>query len=91
MKSIKYFIEAFFIYIFFIIIKIIGLQNSRFLFSYIFNRIGPIIKSFLCPKKPCNKNDDNPTQRNCICTQAGMSGVDTLKGQYCYTDKGKID
>ena len=45
MKIIKYFIEAFFIYIFFLFIKIIGLKYSRKIFAKIFNFIGPLIKS----------------------------------------------
>ena len=45
MKTIKYFFEALLIYLFFIIIKLIGLNNSRKLFPYIFNFIGPLIKS----------------------------------------------
>ncbi len=59
MKIIKYFIEAFFIYSFFIIIKIIGLKNSRFLFSFIFNKIGPLVKS----KKIINQNIDTALKR----------------------------
>ena len=45
MKIIKYFFESIIIYIFFLIIKIIGLNNSRILFSFIFRIVGPIIKS----------------------------------------------
>ena len=45
MKIIKYFFEAIIIYIFFLIIKIIGLNKSRSLFSFIFIIIGPFIKS----------------------------------------------
>ena len=45
MKIIKYFIQAFIIYIFFIIIKILGLNISRKLFAKIFQIIGPLIKS----------------------------------------------
>ena len=44
-KLIKYFFEAFFIYLFFIIGKIIGLSYSRSLFSFIFKKIGPMIRS----------------------------------------------
>jgi KDO2-lipid IV(A) lauroyltransferase len=44
-KIIKYFFQAIFIYLFFIIIKILGLTQSRKFFSYIFNKIGPSIKS----------------------------------------------
>ncbi len=44
-KIIKYFFEALIIYIFFIIIKFIGLRISRKVFSLIFRKVGPIIKS----------------------------------------------
>ena len=45
LKKIKYFIEAIFIYTFFGIAKIIGLELSRNLFSFIFRIFGPIIRS----------------------------------------------
>ena len=54
MKTIKYFFQATLIYILFIIIKIIGLNRSRNFFSYIFKKIGTMIKS----KKIINKNLD---------------------------------
>ena len=54
MKTIKYFFQATLIYILFIIIKIIGLNHSRNFFSYIFKKIGTMIKS----KKIINKNLD---------------------------------
>ena len=44
-KSIKYFFEAFFIYLFFLIAKLIGLSLSRQFFSFVFKKIGPIIRS----------------------------------------------
>ena len=44
-KTIKYFFQAIVIYLFFIIIKIIGLNLSRNFFSFLFNKIGPSIKS----------------------------------------------
>ena len=44
-KIIKYFLQAVVIYFFFIIIKIIGLKFSRIVFSNLFNKIGPLIKS----------------------------------------------
>ena len=52
MKIIKYFIQAFIIYIFFILIKILGLNISRKLFAKIFQIIGPLIKS----EKTINEN-----------------------------------
>src|SRR6056300_1138455 len=52
MKIIKYFIQAFIIYIFFILIKILGLNVSRKLFAKIFQVIGPLIKS----EKTVNEN-----------------------------------
>ena len=45
LKTIKYFIQASFVYFFFIIIKMIGLNLSRKIFSFIFTKIGPLIKS----------------------------------------------
>ncbi|MBD1150476.1 lysophospholipid acyltransferase family protein [Pelagibacterales bacterium SAG-MED29] len=45
MKPIKYFFEAFFVYLFFLIAKLIGLSLSRKVFSLIFKKIGPIIRS----------------------------------------------
>ena len=44
-KFFKYFIQAVFIYLFFLIGKILGLNLSRKIFSFIFNKIGPLIKS----------------------------------------------
>ena len=44
-KFIKYFFQAILIYLFFIIIKTIGLTLSRKFFSLVFNIIGPSIKS----------------------------------------------
>lgn len=45
MKIIKYFIQAFIIYLLFLIIKIIGLNNSRIVFSKIFVLFGSFFKS----------------------------------------------
>jgi KDO2-lipid IV(A) lauroyltransferase len=44
-KIIKYFFQAIIIYIFFITIKLFGLKTSRKLFSYLFIKVGPFIKS----------------------------------------------
>ena len=44
-KIVKYFFQAIFIYLFFIFIKIIGINLGRKYFSFIFNVIGPLIKS----------------------------------------------
>ena len=52
MKIIKYLIQAFIIYLFFILIKILGLNTSRKLFAKIFQIIGPLIKS----EKTVNEN-----------------------------------
>ena len=51
-KIIKYFLQSFLIYAMFFLIKIFGLKISRIIFSYIFQKIGPIIK----PKKIIEKN-----------------------------------
>ena len=43
MKIIKYLFEALFIYTFFIIIKLIGLNNGRKVATFIFKNIGPFL------------------------------------------------
>jgi len=53
-KIIKYFFQAIVIYTFFIIIKLFGLKFSRNIFSFFFNKIGPLIKS----EKIINENLD---------------------------------
>ena len=51
MKIIKYFFEALIIYLFFVIIKLIGLSLSRIVFSILFKKIGPILRSNDTPIK----------------------------------------
>ena len=53
-KSIKYFFESLAIYLFFFIIKLLGLSISRILFSFIFKKIGPLIRSRDTLKKNLN-------------------------------------
>ena len=54
-KTLKYFFQALFVYLFFIIGKFLGLNISRKLFSLIFKTIGPMIKS----EKIVNENLTN--------------------------------
>ena len=51
-KILKYFFEAIIIYTFFIIIKLFGLSISRVFFSFLFKRLGPLLKS----KKTIKRN-----------------------------------
>ena len=51
-KLINYFFQSILIYTFFLIGRILGLNLSRKLFSYLFCKIGPLVKS----KKIINKN-----------------------------------
>ena len=44
MRIIKYFFEALIIYLFFFIIKLMGLNLSKKIFSFLFRHVGPIIK-----------------------------------------------
>ena len=53
-KIIKYFFESLAIYLFFFIIKLLGLSISRILFSFIFKKIGPLIRSRDTLKKNLN-------------------------------------
>lgn len=54
MKILKYFFQALILYIFFILIKILGLKISRIFFAKLFQKIGPLIKS----KKIIDENLD---------------------------------
>ena len=44
-RVVKYFFQAIIIYLFFIFIKLIGLNISRIVFAFFFNKLGPLIKS----------------------------------------------
>ena len=59
MKSIKYLLEAIIIYLFFLIIKLIGLNFSRKIIASIFNYLGPIIKSKKTIKQNLKKINPN--------------------------------
>ena len=52
MKILKYFLQSILIYLIFFLIKIFGLKISRIVFTYVFQKIGPMIKS----KKTYKKN-----------------------------------
>ena len=54
-KTIKYLIQAIFIYLFFLIGKILGIKISRKIFSFLFKKLGPTIKS----KNAINRNVKN--------------------------------
>ena len=62
-KIIKYLFESIFIYLFFLIIRLLGLTLSRKLFSFLFNKIGFFFKSKSVINENLNKligsyNDD---------------------------------
>ncbi len=54
-KTVKYFFQATTIYILFFLIKLIGLRLSRIFFSFLFNKIGPLIKSDQITNENLNK------------------------------------
>ena len=83
MKILKYLVESIFIYTFFFMIKLVGLNNGRKIFSFVFNKIGPLIKS----KKIINENleralGNNKLQNRRIISQMwsnyGMTFVEYL-------------
>ena len=45
MKKIKYLIEFIIIIFLFLIVKLLGLKISQFIFSFIFKNIGPLFRS----------------------------------------------
>ena len=59
MKNFKYFIEAIIIYFLFLIGKILGLNLSRKIFSFIFNKIGPMFRSNKVINNNLNKFSKN--------------------------------
>tara|TARA_A100001011_G_C14287003_1_gene834281 strand:- start:1267 stop:2124 length:858 start_codon:yes stop_codon:yes gene_type:complete len=63
-KIIKYFFEAIIIYLFFIIIKIVGISISRILFSSVFIKIGPVIRSNNIIKKNLNIFSNKLSEKN---------------------------
>ena len=63
MKILKYFFQAFFIYLFFIISKLCGLSISRKIFSFIFKVIGPLIRSDKVIKKNLKIFNNDITQK----------------------------
>ena len=69
---IKYFFQAFIIYSFFLIIKILGLVKSRRLFSYIFKKIGPLIKSNNIIKKNLDIFSDKLSEKEKKSIQLNM-------------------
>ena len=50
-KKINYFLQAIFIYLFFLIGRILGIQISRKIFSFLFSTFGPLFKSKIIIKK----------------------------------------
>ena len=53
-KRINYFLQAVLIYLFFFIGRILGIQLSRKIFSYLFSTLGPFFKSKIIIKKNLN-------------------------------------
>jgi KDO2-lipid IV(A) lauroyltransferase len=92
LKTIKYFFEAIIIYSFFIIIKLIGIKNSRRLFSKIFTIFGPLIKSTniinhnLAIAFKFNEKQNNNQIINNMWSNYGMTFV-----EYLYLSKFKKD
>ena len=78
-KIIKYFFQAIFVYLFFLIGILLGLNISRRLFSFIFKKIGPMIKS----KEIINKNLLNFSNKLSI--QQKRSIIDNMWSNYGMT------
>ena len=58
-KSIKYFFEALIIYSFYLIAKLLGLSLSRKFFAFVFQKIGPMIRSNTVAYKNLSKFSDS--------------------------------
>ena len=89
-KSIKYFFEAFVIYFLFFISKIIGLSLSRIFFSFLFRKIGPIIRSNKSIIKNINnfaKNISSQDQKKIISRMWSNYGMTFV--EYIFLNKFK--
>ncbi|MDA9180733.1 lysophospholipid acyltransferase family protein [Pelagibacteraceae bacterium] len=64
-KKINYFIQALFIYLFFITGRVLGIKISRKIFSFLFSLIGPFFKS----KKTIDKNFNIFKKNNSVIDQ----------------------
>ena len=89
-KIVKYFLEAIIIYLFFLFGKLIGLTFSRKLFSFIFKKVGPLIKSSEVTNKNLNiynqklSNDSKRIILNNMWSNFGMTFI-----EYIYLSKFK--
>ncbi len=84
MKTIKYFIEAFVIYFFFLLIKLLGLNISRIFFSFLFKKVGPLIRSNKIPNKNLSifsnniSNEEKKDIISCMWSNYGMTFVEYI-------------
>ncbi len=88
LKKINYFIQAFFIYLFFFIGRILGINLSRKIFSYIFLKLGPLFKSNKIIKKNIkiySKNISNIDEKKIIEGMWKNYGMTFI--EYIYLDK----
>ena len=89
-KIVKYFLEAIVIYLFFLFGKLIGLTFSRKVFSFIFKKIGPLIKSSEVTSKNLNiynqklSNDSKRIILDNMWSNFGMTFI-----EYIYLSKFK--
>ena len=92
MKIVKYLVESFFIYIFFLIIKIIGLNLSRKVFSFVFRIIGPLVKSKKLISSNIRKVFLNISTKNeAKITSAMWSNYGMVFAEYIFLDKFKSE
>ena len=96
-KIIKYFLEAFFVYFSFLIAKIIGLTLSRKFFSFLFKKIGPIIRTNNIIKKNLNKLPNQYSKqkkneiKNNVWSNYGMTFIEYIFLKNFRSSKTHID
>tara|TARA_B100000941_G_scaffold283960_1_gene254148 strand:+ start:937 stop:1791 length:855 start_codon:yes stop_codon:yes gene_type:complete len=87
MKILKYLTQSLFIYTFFILGRLIGINSSRIIFSFLFLKLGPLFKSKKIIEKNLenfNKNLSENEKRNIICNMWKNYGKTFI--EYVYLD-----
>ena len=92
MKSIKYILQAFLVYLSFFISRILGLTLGRRVFSFVFQSIGPLIKSNIIIEKNLQNFNSNLTEKETMKIKLNMwANYGMTFVEYIFLDKFKKD
>ena len=90
MRTIKYIFQAFLVYLSFLISRILGLTLARRVFSFVFQNIGPLIKSNIIVKKNLQNFNSDLTEKETIKIKLNMwANYGMTFVEYIFLDKFK--